>query len=33
MVTHRFKLDQILQACETYGRAADTTPLKGIIEA
>jgi alcohol dehydrogenase len=33
LVTHRFKLDQILQAYETFGKAADTQALKVIIEA
>jgi alcohol dehydrogenase len=33
LVTHRFKLDQILQAYETFGKAADTEALKVIIEA
>jgi alcohol dehydrogenase len=32
LVTHRFKLDQILQAYETFGKAADTQALKVIIE-
>ena len=32
LVTHRFKLDQILDAYETFGHAADTRALKVIIE-
>lgn len=33
LITHRFKLDEILQAYETFGKAADTKALKVIIEA
>jgi alcohol dehydrogenase len=33
MITHRFKLNQILQAYETFSNAADTKALKVIIEA
>ncbi len=33
LITHRFKLDDILQAYETFSRAADTQALKVIIEA
>ena len=33
LITHRFKLDQILQAYETFGNAADTKALKVIVEA
>ena len=33
LITHRFKLDQILQAYETFGKAAATKALKVIIEA
>lgn len=33
LITHRFKLDQILEAYETFGKAADTKALKVIIEA
>ncbi len=33
MITHRFKLNQILEAYETFGKAADTKALKVIIEA
>jgi alcohol dehydrogenase len=33
LITHRFKLDQILDAYETFGNAADTKALKVIIEA
>jgi alcohol dehydrogenase len=33
LITHRFRLPQILEAYETFGRAADTRALKVIIEA
>jgi len=33
LVTHRFKLDQILEAYETFSKAASTQALKVIIEA
>jgi alcohol dehydrogenase len=33
LITHRFKLDQILKAYDTFGKAADTKALKVIIEA
>jgi alcohol dehydrogenase len=33
LVTHRFKLDQILDAYETFGHAATTRALKVIVEA
>ena len=33
LITHRFKLDQILDAYETFGHAASTGALKVIIEA
>lgn len=33
LITHRFKLDRILDAYDTFGRAADTKALKVIIEA
>ena len=33
LITHRFKLDQILEAYDTFSRAADTKALKVIIEA
>jgi alcohol dehydrogenase len=33
LITHRFKFDQILDAYDTFGRAADTKALKVIIEA
>ncbi len=33
LITHRFKLDQILDAYETFGHAADTYALKVLIEA
>ncbi len=33
LITHRFRLDQILDAYDTFGRAASTRALKVIIEA
>jgi alcohol dehydrogenase len=33
LITHRFKLDRILDAYETFGNAATTRALKVIIEA
>jgi alcohol dehydrogenase len=33
LITHRFKLDRILDAYETFGNAAKTKALKVIIEA
>jgi alcohol dehydrogenase len=33
LITHRFTLDQILDAYDTFGRAADTQALKVIIAA
>ncbi len=33
LITHRFKLDNILDAYETFGHAPDTKALKVIIEA
>jgi len=33
LITHRYRLDQILQAYDTFGSAADTKALKVIIEA
>ena len=33
LVTHRFKLDQIMDAYDTFSRAAETKALKVIIEA
>lgn len=33
LITHRFKLEQILDAYDTFGRAASTRALKVIIEA
>jgi alcohol dehydrogenase len=33
LITHRFRLDEILQAYDTFGRAADTRALKVLIEA
>jgi alcohol dehydrogenase len=33
LITHRFKLDRILDAYETFGNAANTKALKVVIEA
>jgi alcohol dehydrogenase len=33
LITHRFKLDQIIEAYDTFGRAASTRALKVVIEA
>jgi alcohol dehydrogenase len=33
LITHRFKLDQILDAYDTFGRAAETKALKVIISS
>ena len=33
LITHRFKLDRVLDAYETFGHAAETRALKVIIEA
>jgi alcohol dehydrogenase len=33
LITHRFKLDQMFDAYDTFGRAAETKALKVIIEA
>ncbi|VTZ27969.1 Alcohol dehydrogenase (fragment) [Methylocella tundrae] len=33
LITHRFALDQILDAYDTFARAADTNALKVIISA
>ena len=33
LITHHFKLDQILQAYDTFGKAAETKALKVIIAA
>ena len=33
LITHRFKLSEILQAYDTFGKAADTKALKVIIQA
>jgi alcohol dehydrogenase len=33
LITHRFKLGQIVEAYETFGHAAKTRALKVIIEA
>jgi alcohol dehydrogenase len=33
LITHRFKFDKILDAYDTFGRAADTKALKVMIEA
>jgi alcohol dehydrogenase len=32
LITHHFKLDQILKAYETFSKAVDTKALKVIIE-
>jgi len=32
MITHHFKMDKILDAYDTFGRAAETKALKVIIE-
>ena len=32
LITHHFKLDQILEAYDTFGKAASTKALKVIIE-
>jgi len=32
LITHRFKLDEILEAYETFGQAATSHALKVIIE-
>ena len=33
LITHHFKLDQIIEAYDTFGRAAETKALKVIIDA
>jgi alcohol dehydrogenase len=33
LITHRFRLDQMLEAYDTFGQAASTRALKVIIEA
>ncbi len=33
LITHRFKLDKIIHAYDTFARAAETNALKVIIEA
>jgi alcohol dehydrogenase len=33
LITHRFTLDNILDAYDTFGRAADTGALKVLISA
>ncbi len=33
LITHRFKLENILDACDTFDRAASTRALKVLIEA
>lgn len=33
LITHRFKLTEILQAYDTFGKAADSKALKVIIQA
>ena len=32
LITHRFSFDQVLDAYDTFGRAAETRALKVIIE-
>ena len=32
LITHRFKPGEILQACDTFSKAADTKALKVIVE-
>ena len=32
LITHRFKLDQILEAYDTFARAASTRAIKVIVE-
>jgi len=33
LITHRFKLDKIIDAYDTFGAAAATNALKVLIEA
>jgi alcohol dehydrogenase len=33
LITHHFRLDDIMNAYDTFGRAAETGALKVIIEA
>jgi alcohol dehydrogenase len=33
LITHHFKLGEILKAYDTFGKAADTKVLKVIVEA
>ena len=33
LITHRFKFEKIIDAYDTFGRAADTRALKVLIEA
>jgi alcohol dehydrogenase len=33
LITHRFRLDKILDAYDTFGQAASTGALKVLIEA
>jgi len=33
LITHRFKLDKIMDAYDTFGAAAETNALKVLIEA
>jgi alcohol dehydrogenase len=33
LITHRFKLSEMLQAYDTFGKAADTKALKVIVQA
>jgi alcohol dehydrogenase len=32
LITHRFKFDEIMEAYETFGAAANTRALKVLIE-
>jgi alcohol dehydrogenase len=32
LITHRFRFDQILEAYDTFGKAAETQALKVIIK-
>jgi alcohol dehydrogenase len=30
LITHRFKVDRIIDACKTFGAAANTTAYRGL---